>query len=328
LPGGRRTLTDADGDTYTLRLTGPGQVGVIAAADGSIGRIALSPAVDPLRTRLSVTVRKGPFGDGLADIGAVTGPGLRALTAPKSDLVGAGVSLDGYLGSLTVRDIKNGADVLAGGAPAQRTVILAADVGDGTTIQVGSGISTLRAARFGDGRITSPRIGTLSVTGSARRVIPADFAADVRLTGAGVVPGARALGALKVGGTVRGSAIEVAGNAGSVRADAFEDSSLLLGLDGTMMPGFKLGSFAATGFPGWVGRTFADSTVTADRIGTVLIKSVGTTRPDEPFGVTAGVSLGRLKVATPAFLYDATKPSPQGLNLDADADLEFVVRVG
>jgi hypothetical protein len=44
--------------------------------------------------------------------------------------------------------------------------------------------------------------------------------------------------------------------------------------------------------------------------------------------VTAGVSLGALRVATPAFLYDRDQPSPQGLSLDGDADLEFVVRVG
>ena len=68
--------------------------------------------------------------------------------------------------------------------------------------------------------------------------------------------------------------------------------------------------------------------VAADRIGTVTLKSVGTTRPDEPFGVTAGVSLGGLRVATPAFLYSPKGPVSQGLNLDQDADLEFLVRVG
>jgi hypothetical protein len=234
----------------------------------------------------------------------------------------------GYLGSLKVRDIKNGADVIAGGTPDQRTMITAIDVGAGTTIDLGSGIGTLRAARFGDGRREAPRVGTLSVTGNAKRKIPADFAADVRLTGEGVKPGARALGSLSVGGTIQGSAIEVSGNVGLVKTKAFVDSSLLLGLYGMMRAGVKLGSFTAGGYAGSDDPAFVDGEVTADRIGTVTLKSVGTTRPDEPFGVTAGVSLGGLKVATPAFLYSPKGPVLQGLNLDQDADLEFVVPAG
>jgi hypothetical protein len=66
----------------------------------------------------------------------------------------------------------------------------------------------------------------------------------------------------------------------------------------------------------------------ADRIGRVTLKSVGTARPDEAFGVRAGVSLAGLRVATPAFVYRPHEPTPQGLSLDPNADLEFVVRVG
>jgi hypothetical protein len=333
LPKGKRSFVDTDGDKYTVRLTGPGQVGVIQGGSGvngpgPIDQIVLSPAVDPLRSRLYVTVQKVRGGDGLVDIGTATGPGIRSFTAAKSDLTGAGVILDGYLGALVVRDIRNEADVLAGGTPDRPTAITAADVGDGTTIAVGSRITTLRVARFGAGQITAPRIGTLSVTGNAGRAIPADFVADVRVTGALVPPTANALGSLVVGGTIRGSAIEVAGNVGSVRAKAVVDSSLLLGQNATMQAGFKLGSFTVTGYNGSTDPTYVDSQVTADRIGRVILKSVGTAHPDVAFGVTAGTSLGSVRVATPAFLYDPHQPSPQGLNLDQDPDLEFVVRVG
>jgi hypothetical protein len=106
------------------------------------------------------------------------------------------------------------------------------------------------------------------------------------------------------------------------------DSSLSLGQNGTMQPGLKLASFAATGFLGSSTPAYLDSSITADMIGTVTLKSVATNHPDQTFGVTAGTSLAGLKVTTPAFVYNLRAPSPQGLNLDQDPDLEFVVRVG
>ena len=120
----------------------------------------------------------------------------------------------------------------------------------------------------------------------------------------------------------------MAGHVGSVRTKAMVDSSLLLGLDGTMMPGFKLGTFAATGFFGSSTPAFVDSDITADLIGGVTLKSVATNRPDETFGATAGTSLVAVRVTSPPFSYNLLAPSPQGLNLDGDADREFMVRVG
>jgi len=326
-----RKFVDIDGDKFTVTLTGPGQVGVIQTPNingpGSIDQLILS-GTNPLLSRFTVGVVKVVGGNGFLDIGTATGPGILSFTAPKCNLVGEGVLFNGYLGTLRVRDINNGADIIAGGTPTPRTTIVAADVGDGTTIDLGSGINTLRVKRFGAGEITAPRIGTLSVTGAPIRSIPGDFAADVRLTGAGVLPGTKALGSMVVAGTIRGSAIEVAGNVGSIQTKAMVDSSLLLGQSGTMQPGFKLGTFAATGFLGSPTPAYVDSTITADLIGRVTLKSVATNHPDQTFGVAAGTSLVAVKVTTPPFSYNLSLPSPQGLNLDQDVDLEFVVRVG
>ena len=118
------------------------------------------------------------------------------------------------------------------------------------------------------------------------------------------------------------------GNVGPVTVGAFVDSTLLLGAKRGPSPGLKLESFTATGLTDPAKPAFADGTITADPIGAVKLKSVGTAHPGVAFGVTAGVSLGGLTVATPAFLYHSKKPSPQGLSLDQDADLEFVVRIG
>src|SRR5262249_50038533 len=327
-----RRFVDSDGDRFTVSLTGPGQVGLIHRSNINgpepIDRIIPSPTVKPMLSGLYVNVLNAFGGDGLVDIGAVTGPGMLSFIAPQSDLVGAGVNFTGYFGGLRVRDIENGADVIAGGPPTSRTAIIAADVGDGTTIDVGSGITVLQVARFGEGQITAPRIRSLYVTGNPARHIPGDFEADVRVTGVGVPPGTWALGSMMVVGTIRGSAIEVAGNVGSVWTKAMVDSSLLLGIDGMMQAGLKLGTFAATGFLGSSAPAFWDSPLTADKIGLVILKSVATNHPDQTFGVTAGTSLVSVKVTTPPFSYNLSLPSPQGLNLDQDPELEFVVRVG
>ena len=120
-PKGARSFRDTDGDRYTVRLTGPGRMGVILASQdadgtGSIGRIVVD-GTDPKRSAVSVAVTKGATGDGRVAIGAVDGGTLRAVRAPRSDLVGDGIAFSGYLGGLTVRDIKNGADIIAGGTP-------------------------------------------------------------------------------------------------------------------------------------------------------------------------------------------------------------------
>lgn len=148
-----------------------------------------------------------------------------------------------------------------------------------------------RSSRFGDGLVQAPSLGTLLVTGESKRGVPADFAADVRISGAGVLVGRNALGAVLVGGTVWDSSIEVDENVGSVRARAFVESSLLLGTNATTTPGLKLGAFVATGLADVTKPAFVDSLITADRIGKVSLKSVGTAHPHEAFGVTAGSAL-------------------------------------
>ena len=67
-----------------------------------------------------------------------------------------------------------------------------------------------------------------------------------------------------------------------------------------------------------------DGEISADEFEAVTLESVGTTRPDQPFGVTAGTRLTRLSVGSPAFLYNSKSLDAPGLNLDEGAELEFV----
>ena len=341
----RATFTDADGDRVTLTLGGKTGRLTFYRTDGGggISEIDLE-GTDPAKTTVTVAVKTVPGGDGRVRIGEINGTGLKSLKAKSADLVGAGINLAGFVGSVTIGDVLNGADLIFGGAPPAKPANAGTRITAGRLLGTGAGptdvtftdphgrLTALTAVSVGDGTITAASVGSITITGrKATRTRPGvagDFGSDLAVSGQGVNAGANAVGSVKVAGTVAGATLEVAGNVRSVRVGAFVDSSLVLGSNGTITPGLKLGSFTAAGLTDPAAPAFADSTITADRIGTVRLKSIGTADPDQAFGVTAGVSLGGLSVATPAFLFNPKGPSAQGLNLDQDDDLEFVVRVG
>ena len=136
------------------------------------------------------------------------------------NLTGARIDVEGYLARLTVRDILNGAAVLAGGTANQKTTISAHDIGDGTTIDVASSIASLTAARVGGADFFAPSLGSLSTKGDKALGIPGDFAADVTLSGQGLATGQPALGNMTVGGSFRDGLVLVNGGVGSVKVSA------------------------------------------------------------------------------------------------------------
>jgi len=136
------------------------------------------------------------------------------------NLTGARIDVEGYLARLTVRDILNGAAVLAGGTANQKTTISAHDIGDGTTIDVASSIASLTAARVGGADFFAPSLGSLSTKGDKALGIPGDFAADVTLSGQGLATGRPALGNMTIGGSFRDGLVLVSGGVGSVKVYA------------------------------------------------------------------------------------------------------------
>ncbi len=168
---GPGNFVDSDGDKYTIKLSGPGQA-LIAIDDpdgvgrGSIKSVLLSDTTTT--SSLSVTVTKVTGGDGEVSIGRITGAGsLASLLAPKSDLVGGGISLGGFVGQVTVDDVLNGADLSVGGVPANLTKFTLGDVATGTELRSGATVSTLTAQSFQGDLIHVPAISTLTVnTGS------------------------------------------------------------------------------------------------------------------------------------------------------------------
>jgi hypothetical protein len=202
-------LTDPDGD-------GRGPIELIALA-----------GTDPAKSTLTVTTKKQANGTGdlRVSVGAITGTGLKALTAAKADLDGAGINLTGYVGTLAIGNVSNGADISTTTAapplPTSATKITAGVIGDGTAIAVaGVPISTLTAISIGDGTITAPSIGTLSVTGKAKAgvvpAIPGDFKSDITVSGAGLATGKMALNSMTVAGAVFSGVVIDAPSVGSI----------------------------------------------------------------------------------------------------------------
>jgi hypothetical protein len=223
------------GDKVTVRLAGRAGTATVYLTDpdgdrtGPIEWIELANT-SPLISKMTVTVKKprGGFGDGRSQLAEVSGSGLLALTAPKTDLTGVGIHLDGFLRGLTIGHVTGGADITMGPPPVTKLPpsvrIKAGVIGDDTDINVTARLASLNAISFGDGSITAPRVGSIIARGIPATLttprIPGSFESDVLVTGAGVTPTQLALTLLRVTGNIESDAITVNGNAGSISVGA------------------------------------------------------------------------------------------------------------
>lgn len=207
-------LKDADGSVATFSLKGKG-TGEVTLVDG---RWDLNLTGTDATSAVSVKVKGG---DGRITLGTIRGTqgteALKSITAASVNLSGEGIDLGGFLGTLAIRDLLNGADVLAGGLPAQKSKITVHEIGDGTTIDIGSSISSLSATRIGRADLFAPSIASLSTKEDKNLGIPGDFSADVTISGEGVAAGKLSLGKLSIGGMYRDGLVLVNGNVGSVK---------------------------------------------------------------------------------------------------------------
>lgn len=177
--------TDDDGDSFTIKLTGAGSLGIALADFDGDGRGAIeSLTVSGTNgsSRVAVQVRKGKQGDGLVTVGQFLGNGpLKSIDLRASDLVGAGLTINGGLGSLVVHDIRGG--VLVRQAGAGVSTLTAHALQDNAQVDFDSRLTSLTAARIGAARIATPAIGRLKVSGDSRARLRGDMLADMTLTG-------------------------------------------------------------------------------------------------------------------------------------------------
>ena len=315
-------FTDTDGDVATVRLGGRTGTATVYRTDpdgdgrGPIEWIELADTLpDPLRPKaalvIGVTKAKTSVDGGTIGLGAVTGTGLKSMSARRANLDGEGINLNGYLGSLVIGNVSHGADIVTGPAAdsLRKTRISALAIGDGTAIDVGAHVSRLTAASFGTGAVRAPSIGALTIRGN--------MAADVTVTGAGVDSGRKALAALRVNGTMTGSDISVSGHVGTVVVGSFRNSRLFAGYAGPDIPdpaGFYMpatvGVFRTTArFDG-----FQNSHLVATAFRTVVLNGLDAANDGTGFGVYADASLGVVSVLSPTRLrYDSVAPEPEGI---------------
>src|SRR5262249_22953099 len=207
-PKGPGTLFDQDGDKVTLKVLYGGTLGYYLTdwdgdGKGPIELIELSDT-NPLKSVVTLNVLKATTStdNGRIGLGAITGTGIKTMSAGRANLNMEGINLNGYRGALTIGDVQNGADIIALGTPTQKTRITAGVIGNDTTIKLGSGISVLTAKRYGSGLVNVPSIGTMSITGNLPQHVTGDMGADVTVNGNGVLAGVPAIKVLKVTGSI------------------------------------------------------------------------------------------------------------------------------
>jgi hypothetical protein len=313
-------FTDEDGDIATISLspkTGAGSL-LVYLTNGAMPVSLLETAgTDSNKSVVTVSVVKAKTStdNGLFPVGGVVGSGVKTLNLSKSPVTGDGIRLAGMVQSLTVDSLANGADVVTTGPaiPKKKTLVtVKKGVGDGSDFVLNAPVSTFTAGSVGNGRIEAPSIGTLSVKGN--------FAGDVAVSGVGVAPGLKALGTMRVVGTVDGSAIDVAGIVGSVTVGSFLNSQLFAGYTGddvgggTFDPAGVVTSFLTTG-------RFANSSVIAATVKTVTLASVdGDNGGVDKFGIYADLSIRTVVVKEPRMTFT----NPTTLTGFEDFEIEVV----
>ena len=135
-------VTDSDGDQVTVKLTGHGSVALALAnaGRGPIQQIVLTGT--DAHSQLLVTTVKKAGGNGFVDVGSIVADGsVLAINAPTVNLVGAGVTVNGCLGALTIHNLLNGAAVTASCAANQTTKITLHAKDTGATIATGGHVA-------------------------------------------------------------------------------------------------------------------------------------------------------------------------------------------
>ena len=221
-------FTDSNGSSVTVTLTGPGTMNLWFGTHDpkcDLGRLILDNTT--AKSSLSITVTpdaKAAVKYKTTTIGTIDAQGgsLGSIAAGAVSMTGDLLLGGGTLGKATFDDMKGGGKIEIGGTPAAKTgATLVFDQVQDTTVTSGMPIASLTAKEWLDTggdveSISAPSLGTLLIAGDAARTILGSFGAALTLTGAGVAPTAKALGAATVKGNVAPVIWDVTGVVGTV----------------------------------------------------------------------------------------------------------------
>jgi hypothetical protein len=220
------TFTEADNTKVVLQYKGGcadiyvsgdftindlGKKGVELIGHAQVDQIIVSD--NTAKSSLTISAKGG---DNLAEIGAISGSGeFGKLTGNAIDLVGGGIEFtDGYINSILLHDVLNGADILmTGEGAAKGTTLTLNEIGQDTDIVSGSGINSFKAVNWDSGSLEAPWVKTFAINGNAKTGAAGNLGAQVELTGAGA--DTLVLGKATVKGQCSG-VVHVNGDAGSV----------------------------------------------------------------------------------------------------------------
>jgi hypothetical protein len=323
------TIVNDKPQTITFTNAGGGVVTLLLKSAGTMQPIELEPltlvlSATDVGTTLTMKVKKAKGGGtGTLQIDQITGDGAcRLIDAADFDVVGAGIQLGDYLKQLKIHDLLNGAGIVADGAVNQNTSITAHNLDDGCAINLGSRLSKLSAARFGDGAaIVAPAIGGISIKGDKRNGIPGDFRGSITASGDGIATNQNALGKLAVSGVISNVSIAIAnGGVGTISAFQMIDSTVFVGYtpndpsnplasSGTFVPDLRLGSVSIRSTV----NGFVNSDLAASVVGTVNLSSVPTDNGGVIFGVLANQHVGAVTVKAPKFRWMSNGADDQSL---------------
>ncbi len=300
----RGSFQDQDGDLVTISLRGNGSAEVFFDDVGprDVSRIVLS-GTDYKSSLTIATKGETSVGQILIEDGS-----LGKILGKTTDIVGAGIEAtgsgagQGYVGSIQVRDFKNGADVVLPGAGALKGVtVKVSRIYADTDITLGSYLKSFTAFDWVGGSLASPWASKIAIKGDRRAGIIGDLGADMTFTGVDPRKGL-SLGKLQVAGTLSGSTIRTQGGIGTIMLGAIENTDVLAGIYGSVLrhaevrgdfanlnayiksvkvKGLKLPKGAA------IPRFVSNSNFSAASIGSVSMMNVDWDNGNEPFGIWA-----------------------------------------
>ena len=246
--GAKRVIyTDTGGATVTLSLTGGsgaltfdgsglGQTQVktdvhVTGTNVVLSEIALSGTDARSSLGLSTKLPKG--GAPAPRVSLISGDDpLKSLSAPGVDLAGTGIAFTGagYIASVVLHDIVDGADVaLPGNGAVKGVAFTAHSLGLGTVVQLGSAGGKMKVAQWLGGSLQAPTVASLTVSGDSKTGIRGDLGADIVLTGhdaKGV-----SLGSLKVVGVAGPGTVRAPGSIGAVQLGAATSLDVLAAIN-------------------------------------------------------------------------------------------------
>lgn len=225
----RLTVNDAGG-LVTFALSGPGQ-GVVTPGSGGNSFDDVTVTGSTAASGLNVTTTKNAYTKigtvhVLDDAGVGTGR-MKSIQAKNVDLE-TGVTVDGWLGSLTLHDISSithyiTLNVAGTTIAANQTFSLTAHGIYGCTIDTGDiPIKSFAAADVSATDITAPWIGSLNVKGKLAG--EGDFSGSLKLDGADAK--SSSLATLSVTGALDATNIEAFADVGAITAGQWDSGSL------------------------------------------------------------------------------------------------------